>query len=146
MCGLQWQDFLAKDQHDRQRCSDPVPPGTGFSVLSLMEPLLQAPAIIPQLIMSFCAVSIVTYNKLSEIMTPFHWGNKIRSRINVTTGKTSFNWLFNTGAAIKCMNADSFREAFGHQKPRMVKKSVGCIAANGSRMESLGIFEIEITI
>jgi hypothetical protein len=83
-----------------------------------------------QLIMSFCAVSIVTYNKLSEIMTPFHWGNKIRSRINVTTGKTSFNWLFNTGAAIKCMNADSFREAFGHQKPRRVKKSVGCIAAN----------------
>jgi len=64
----------------------------------------------------------------------------------VTTGKTNFNWLFDTGAAITCMNADSFREAFGHQKPRMVKKSAGCIAANGSRMESLGIFEIEMTI
>ncbi len=47
-------------------------------------------------------------------MTPFHGGNKIRPRINVTTGKTSFNWLFDTGAAITCMNADSFREAFGH--------------------------------
>jgi hypothetical protein len=111
-----------------------------------MEPLLQAPAVIPQLIMSLCAVSIVTYNKLSEIMTPFHGGNKIRPRINVTTGKTNFNWLFDTGAAITCMNADSFREAFGHQKPRMVKKSAGCIAANGSRMESMGIFEIEMTI
>jgi hypothetical protein len=44
------------------------------------------------------------------------------------------------------MNADSFREAFGHQKPKMVKKSAGCIAANRSRMESLGIFEIEMTI
>jgi hypothetical protein len=69
----------------------------------------------------------VTYNKLSEIMMPFHGGNKIRPRINVTTGKTNFNWLFNNGAAITCMNADSFREAFGHQKPRMVKKSAGCI-------------------
>jgi hypothetical protein len=86
-----------------------------------MEPLLQAPAIISQLIMILCAVSIVTYNKLSEIMMPFHGGNKIRPRINVTTGKTSFNWLLDTGAAITCMNADSFREAFGHQKPRMVK-------------------------
>jgi len=87
-----------------------------------MEPLLQAPAVIPQLIMSLCAVSIVTYNKLSEIMTPFHGGNKTRPRINVTTGKTSFNWLFDTGAAITCMNADSFRDAFGYQKPRLVKK------------------------
>ena len=79
-------------------------------------------------------------------MTPFHGGNKTQPRINVTTGKTSFNWLFDTGAAITCMNADSFRDAFGHQKPRLVKKSAGCITANGSRMESLGIFEIEMTI
>ncbi len=79
-----------------------------------MEPLLQAPAVIPQLIMSLCGVSIVTYNNLSEIMMPFNGGNKIRPRINVTTGKTNFNWLFDTGAAITCMNADSFREAFGH--------------------------------
>jgi hypothetical protein len=46
-----------------------------------MEPLLQAPAVIPQIIISLCAVSIVTYKKLSEIMTPFHGGNKIRPRI-----------------------------------------------------------------
>jgi hypothetical protein len=67
-----------------------------------MEPLLQAPAVIPQLIMSLCAVTILTYNKLSEIMTPFHGGNKIRPRINVTTGKTNFNWLFNTGDMHEC--------------------------------------------
>jgi len=87
-----------------------------------MEPLRQAPAVIPQIIMSLCAVSIVTCNKLSEIMTPFHGGNKVRPRINITTGKKTFNWLFDTGAAITCMNADSFRESFGHSKPRLLKK------------------------
>jgi hypothetical protein len=111
-----------------------------------MEPLLQAPAVIPQIIMSLCAVSIVTYNKLSEIMTPFHGGYKVRPRINVTTGKKTFNWLFDTGAAITCMNADSFRECFVHARPTLLKKSAGCIAANGSKMSSLGIFEIEMTI
>ncbi len=44
------------------------------------------------------------------------------------------------------MNADSFREAFGHSKPRLLKKGAGCIAANGSRISSLGMFEIEMTI
>jgi hypothetical protein len=64
----------------------------------------------------------------------------------VTTGNKTFNWLFDTGAAITCMNADSFRESFGHQRPRLIKNSAGCIAANGSRMESMGIYEIEMTI
>jgi len=49
-------------------------------------------------------------------------GNKVRPRINVTTGKKTFNWLFDTGAAITCMNADSFQESFGHSKPRLLKK------------------------
>ncbi len=86
-----------------------------------MEPLLQAPAIIPQLIMSLCAVSIVTYNKLSEIMMPFHGGNKIRPRINVTMSQKTFNWLFNTSAAITCTNADSFWESFGNSKTELLK-------------------------
>jgi hypothetical protein len=111
-----------------------------------MEPLRQAPAVIPQLIMSMCAVSIMTYNKLSEITTPFYGGNKIRPRINITTGTNTFNWLFNTDAAITCMNADSLREAIGHSRPKLLKKSARCIAANDSRMTSLGIFEIEMTI
>jgi hypothetical protein len=104
-----------------------------------MEPLLQAPAVIPQITMSLCAVSVMTYNKLLEIMTPFHGGNKIRPRINVTTGNKTFNWLFDMGAAITCMNADSFRESFGHSKTKLLKKSAGCIAANGSKMDSMGI-------
>ena len=88
----------------------------------------------------------MTYNKLSEIMMPFHGGNKVRPRINVTTGKKTFNWLFDTGAAITCMNADNFRESFGHSKPKLLKKSAGCIAANGSKMDSKVIYEIEMTI
>jgi Retroviral aspartyl protease len=80
--------------------------------MSLMEPLCQAPLIIPQLILSLCAISIVTFNKLSEIMMPFYGGNKNRPRINVTTGDKTFNWLFDTGAVITCINANSFRQAF----------------------------------
>ncbi len=77
---------------------------------------------------------------------PFHGRNKIRPMINVTTGKKTFNWLFNTVAAITFMNANSFRESFGHSKPKLLKKSAGCIAPNGSQMSSQGIFEIEMTI
>ncbi len=95
-----------------------------------MEPLRQAPAVIPQIIMSLCAVSMITYNKLSEVMSTFHGGNKIRPIINVTTGNKTFNWLFDTGAAITCMNANSFRESFGHQRPRLIKNSAGCININ----------------
>jgi hypothetical protein len=64
----------------------------------------------------------------------------------VTLGKKTFNWLFDTVAAITCMNADSFRESFGHLKPTLLKKSAGCIAANGSRRSSMGIIEIKMTI
>jgi hypothetical protein len=110
-----------------------------------MEPLRQALAVIPQLIMSLCAVSIVTYNKLSEIMVPFYGGNKVR-QINVTTIKKTFNWLFDTGTAITCMNANSFRDAFKHTRLKLLSKSAGCIAANGSCMNSLDIFEIEMII
>jgi hypothetical protein len=63
--------------------------------MSLMEPLRQAPQVIPQIILSLCAISIVTFNKLSEEMTPFYRGNKNRLRINVTTGdKTVLKKLF----------------------------------------------------
>jgi hypothetical protein len=68
------------------------------------------------------------------------------TNINITMGKKTFNWLFDTGVAITCMNADSFRESFGHYKPRLLKKSAGCIAANGSKMDYMGIYKIEMTI
>jgi len=110
-----------------------------------MEPLRQAPFVIPQIIMSLCTISIATCNKLCEIMTPFH-GDKKRPRINVTTGDTTFNWLFDTGAAITCMNANSFRQAFKNSRPKKINNGNGCVAANGSRMNALGVFEIPMTI
>jgi len=77
-----------------------------------MEPLRQAPQVIPQLILSLCAISIMTFNKLSEVMTPFYGGNKNRPRINVTTGEKTFNWLFDTGAAVTCMNDTVLEKLF----------------------------------
>ncbi len=78
-------------------------------------------------------------------MIPFH-GDKKQPRINVTTGDTSFNWLFDTDAAITCMNANSFRQAFRNSKPKLITNRNGCVAANGSKMKSLGFFEIPMTI
>jgi transposase InsO family protein len=89
---------------------------------------------------------MVTFNKLSEIMTPFYGGNKNRPRINVTTGDKTFNWLFDTGAAITCMNANSFRQAFSGKRPKLLHQGTGCVAANGSKMNSLGVFELPMTI
>jgi hypothetical protein len=77
-----------------------------------MEPLCQALAVIPLFIMSLCTISIATCNKICEIMTPFYGGNKTRSRVNVTTGAKTFSWLYDTGAAVTCMSADSFRDSF----------------------------------
>ncbi len=65
-------------------------------------------------------------------MTPFH-GDKKRPRINVTTCDTTFNWLFDTGAAITCMNANSFRQAFKNSKPKLITNGNGCVVANGSK-------------
>jgi hypothetical protein len=47
-----------------------------------MTPLIQAPSVIPQLILSLCTISIATCNKLFEIMTPFN-GVKIRPRLAI---------------------------------------------------------------
>jgi hypothetical protein len=40
-------------------------------------------------------------------------------KINVTTGDKTFNWLFDTGAAVTCMNANSFKEAFSGKRPKL---------------------------
>jgi hypothetical protein len=114
--------------------------------MSLMEPLCQAPLIIPQLILSLSAISIVTFNKLSEIMMPFYGGNKNCPRINVTTSDKTFNWLFDTGTAITCMNANTFRQAFSGKRPKLLHHGTGCVAANRSKMNSLGVFELPMTI
>jgi hypothetical protein len=116
-------------------------PGTaaGFLLKSLMTPLIQAPSVIPQLILSLCTISITTCNKLFEIMAPFN-GDKIRPRLAVRVGNETFSWLFDTGAAVTCMKKDSFDLAFGHTKPKQISKPQSCIAASGDKMSSLGVF------
>ncbi len=78
-----------------------------------MTPLIQAPSVIPQLILSLCTVSIATCNKLFENMTPFN-GNKVKPRISRCTGNKNFSWvLLDAESAVTCMNINSFEMAFG---------------------------------
>jgi hypothetical protein len=111
--------------------------------MSLMIPLIQAPSIIPQLILSLCTISIATSNKLFEIMMPFN-GDKIRPRLAVTAGTKTFCWLFDTGAALTCMNKESFDLAFGHSKPKQISKPQSCVAATGDKMSSYWMFEVDL--
>jgi hypothetical protein len=90
------------------------------------DTLIQAPSVIPQLILSLCTISIATCHKLFEIMTPFN-RDKIRPRIAVRVGTKTFSWLFDTGAAVTCMNEDSFYLAFGHSKPKQISKPQSCV-------------------
>jgi len=69
--------------------------GASFTLKSLMTPLIQAPRVIPQLILSLCTILIATCYKLFEIMTPFN-GDKISPRLAVRAGNKTFSWLFDT--------------------------------------------------
>jgi hypothetical protein len=113
--------------------------------MSLMTPLIQALSIIPQLILSLCAISIATCNKLFEIMTPFN-GDKIRPRLAVRGGNKTFSWLFDTGTAVTCMNKESFDLAFGHSKPKQISKPQSCAAASGDKLSSCGVLEVDLFI
>jgi hypothetical protein len=64
-------------------------------------------------------------------MTPFN-GDKIRPRLAVKT----FSWLFDTGAAVTCMNKESFDLTFGNSKPKQISKPQSCVAASGDKMSS----------
>jgi hypothetical protein len=44
------------------------------------------------------------------------------------------------------MTANSFNAAFPHVKPRRVQNVQHCTAASGNKMNSLGIFEIDLEI
>jgi len=81
-----------------------------------MTPLIQAPSVIPQLILSLCTISIATCNKLFEIMTPFN-GDKIR--LDIT---------------------------FGHCTPKQISKPQSCVAASGDKMSSYRVFEMDLFI
>jgi Retroviral aspartyl protease len=52
-------------------------------------------------------------------MTPFN-GDKIRPRLAVKAGNKTFSWIFDTGAAVTCINKESFDLAFGHYKPKQI--------------------------
>jgi len=110
-----------------------------------MDPLMNAPSVIPQLILNLCTISIATCNKIFNLMTPFN-GDKIRPRVTARAGGKTFSWLFDTGASVTCMTANSFNAAFPHDKPRRVQNAQHCTAASGNKMNSLGIFEIDLEI
>ncbi len=78
-------------------------------------------------------------------MPPFN-GDKIRPRVTARAGGKTFSWLFDTGTSVTCMTANSFNAAFPHDKPRRVQNAQHCTAASGNKMNSLGIFEIDLQI
>ncbi len=78
-------------------------------------------------------------------MMPFN-GDKIRPRLTVKAGNKTFSWLFNTGAAVTCMNKQSFDMAFGHSRPKENSKPQSCVAASGDKMSSCGVLELDLWI
>jgi hypothetical protein len=100
---------------------------------------MNAPSVIPQLILNLCTISIATCNKFFDQMTPFN-GDRIRPRLIAKVGGQTFSWLFDTGASITCMMQASFNTAFPHQKPHRVQSCQHCTAASGIKLNSLGIY------
>ena len=86
-----------------------------------MTPLIQAPSIIPQLILSLCTVSIATCNKLFENMTLFNGDHKDTKIIGTVKGK-NFYWKIDTGSAVTCMNINAFETAFGKTKEKNMEE------------------------
>ncbi len=78
-------------------------------------------------------------------MTPFN-GNRIRPRVTARAGGKMCSWLFDTGASVTCMTAESFKAAFPHSKPHRVQNTQHCTAASGNQINSLGIFEFDLQI
>jgi hypothetical protein len=72
---------------------------------------------------------IATCNKLFEVLAP---GDKVQTRINVNQKNS---WLFDTGAAITCMNKRSFNTAFAEQKLRKISDAQSCVAAFCNAMQ-----------
>jgi hypothetical protein len=88
--------------------------------MSIMAPFINAPSVIPQLMLNLCAISIATCNKFLNQMTHFN-GDKVRPRITAKAGVQMFSWLFDTGASITCLTAQSFHVAFPRNKPHKVQ-------------------------
>ncbi len=78
-------------------------------------------------------------------MTPFN-GDRVRPRVTAKAREKTFSWLFHTGASVTCMTAESFHAAFPFDKPCRVQNAQHCTAASGNKMNSLGIFKIDLQI
>ncbi len=74
-------------------------------------------SVLTQILLNLCLASLTTCSKIYDIFAP---GEKVRPRVNVRTGNQTTSWLFDTGAAITCMNSRSFNSAFGNQKPKKI--------------------------
>jgi hypothetical protein len=55
-----------------------------------MAPLMNAPTVIPQLILNLCTISIATCNKFFYQMTPLN-GDKVRPRVTTRAGGQTFH-------------------------------------------------------
>ncbi len=99
--------------------------------------------VLTQLILNLCLASLTTCYKIYESFAP---GEKVRPRINVRTGNQTTSWLFDTRAAITCINSRSFNAAFGDQKPRKIVNAQSCVTASGDAMNSIGVYEVDLWI
>jgi len=64
----------------------------------------------------------------------------------VKVGNKTFSWLFDTGAAVTCMNKDSFDLVFGHSNPQQFSKPQSCVAASGDKMSFCVVFKVDLRI
>jgi Retroviral aspartyl protease len=107
-----------------------------LALTNYITPLMGSRSVLTQIILNLCLASLTTCNKIYDI---FAHGEKIRPRVNVRTGNQTTSWLFDTGAAITCMNSRSFNAAFGNQKPKKIANAQSCVTASGDAMNSIGI-------
>jgi hypothetical protein len=121
-----------------QKATSPI-----SALMNYVTPLMGSRWVLPQLILNLCLALLTTCNKLYQI---FALGEKVRPRVNVKTGNQTMSWLFDTGAAITCMNSRSFNNAFGTQKPRRMANAQSCVAASGDTMNSIGVYEMDLWI
>ncbi len=99
---------------DKETTQEPSPIS---ALTNYVTPLMGSRSVLTQIILNLCLASLMTCNKIYDIFTP---GEKIRPRVNVRTENQTTSWLFDTGAAITCMNSRSFNAAFGNQKPKKI--------------------------